>query len=173
MSGDVLLPYIGEYRYSVDSKGRFNVPAKFREILTQEESADLILKKGLDGCVFLLPLSAWQIHRAPLDRKKLQATREGRLFARSFMRGGDLQQPDGQGRIQLNKDLRDHAKINDSVVVYGNDRVIEAWAPEVFDQYMEAGKYLGVSLEEGFEKYLGEEENGRAQQGSDVESDAN
>ena len=149
-----MIPYLGEYRYSVDAKGRFNVPAKFREILKQEETSDLVLMKGLDGCVFLLPLSAWNDFRAPLDDDRLRSDREGRFFARDLVRGGDVQQPDSQGRIQLSKDLRAHAKIKDSILIYGNDRVIEAWAPEVFDAYMVAGNHMGPSLEEGASKFL-------------------
>jgi hypothetical protein len=37
---------------------------------------------------------------------------------------------------------------------------------------MAAGEFLGVSLEEGFEKYLGDEDDGRIQRRSDNESDA-
>ena len=160
------LPFIGEYRYSVDTKGRFSVPAKFREILSREHSPELVLKKGTDRCLFLLPISTWRIHRARLDRNRVQTTPKGRFFARSYMRGGDLQQPDSQGRIQLNKDLRDHAQITDSVVVFGNDRVIEVWAPEVFDHYMAGGEHPGFSFDDEFEKYFGSEEDGQGQEQS-------
>ena len=149
-----MIPYLGEYRYTVDPNGRVNVPAKFREILKQEASTDLVLIKGLDGCIFLLPLSTWAKFRSPLDADDFHSDRQARWFLRDLLRDGGVQQPDSQGRIQINKGLLEFAGIRDKAVIYGNDNRIEVWSPKAFDAYMEAGKHIGVTLEEGAARFL-------------------
>jgi MraZ protein len=149
-----VIPYIGEYRYTVDASGRVNVPARFRDALKQETSPDLVLIKGLDRCIYLLPLSTWTRFRAPLDSERLYTDRMARWFGRDLLRDGSVQQPDSQGRVQIPQGLRDYAGIQDSCVIYGFDNKIEVWAPEAFDRYMEAGKVMGPSLEEGAVTYL-------------------
>jgi MraZ protein len=149
-----VIPYLGEFRYTVDSSGRVNVPAKFRDILKQEPSRDLVLIKGFDRCIFLLPLSTWTKFRAPMDADGFHTDRQARWFQRDLLRDGGVQQPDSQGRIQIPQGLREYAGIGESAVIYGNDDRIEVWAPETFDAYMEAGRHLGVSLEEGASTYL-------------------
>jgi MraZ protein len=157
-----VIPYIGEYRYSVDPTGRVNVPARFREVLTQESSPDLVMLKGLDGCVVLLPLSTWARFRAPLDDDRLITDRLARWFSRDLLRDGAVVQPDSQGRVQLTPGLREYAGITDACVIYGNDNKIEIWAPEVFDRYTAAGKTIGPSLEEGAAAYMRRSADARA-----------
>ncbi|MBD3163054.1 MAG: cell division/cell wall cluster transcriptional repressor MraZ [Candidatus Eisenbacteria bacterium] len=153
--GGTLIPYLGEYRYTVDNAGRLNVPAKFREILKQgEASSDLVLIRGLDSCIYLLPLSTWAKFREPLDDPVFHAERQARWFSRDLLAGGSVQQPDSQGRIQIPKALRDHAGIEDQAVIFGHDNKIEVWAPERFDAYRQAGATMGGTLEEGAAKYL-------------------
>jgi MraZ protein len=149
-----VIPYLGEYRYTVDANGRVNVPAKFREILKQEASPDLVLIKGFDRCIYLLPISTWTKFRAPMDSDDFHSDRQARWFLRDLLRDGGVQQPDSQGRIQINKGLRAFAGISDTAVIYGNDNRIEVWSPEAFDAYMAAGPHIGVTLEEGAARFL-------------------
>jgi MraZ protein len=110
--------------------------------------------KGLDRCIYLLPLSTWARFRAPLDDDRLIADRQARWFSRDLLRDGAVVQPDSQGRVQLTQGLRDYAGIGESCVISGHDNRIEIWAPDVFDQYMAAGKTIGPTLEEGAASYL-------------------
>lgn len=149
-----MTPYLGEYRYSIDAAGRLNVPARFREILKQEASPDLVLIKGFDQCISLLPLSTWARFREPFDDPVFQAERQARWFSRHLLDHGSVQQPDSQGRIQIPKGLREHAEIADQAVIFGHDNRIEVWAPHRFDGYRQAGQFMGGPLEEGAAKYL-------------------
>jgi MraZ protein len=143
-----VIPFLGKYRYTADEKGRFNVPAKQRDVLKLEPSPHLVLIKGMDGCLYLLPLTTWQKLQARLEQEEFQSERQARFFERTLFEDGDVQVPDAQGRIQLSKELRAFAKIDREVLIYGVGSRIEIWSPEVFDEYMSAGRRFAGSLEE-------------------------
>ena len=46
---------IGEFKSTLDAKGRMIVPSKFREQLGNE----FVVTKGLDGCLFVYPDEEW------------------------------------------------------------------------------------------------------------------
>ena len=71
--------FIGEYRHSLDVKGRIIVPAKFRDGLGDK----FVLTKGLDGCLFAYSKEEWanfeeKIKSLPLTNK------DARAFVRFF-----------------------------------------------------------------------------------------
>ena len=45
--------FIGEYNHTIDTKGRLIVPSKFRETLGDV----FVVTKGLDGCLFVFPMT--------------------------------------------------------------------------------------------------------------------
>ncbi len=149
-----MIPFLGKYRHAVDEKGRTNVPSKHRDVLKLEPSPHLVLTKGLDGCLYLLPLTTWQKLQARLEREEFQSERQARYFERMLIEDGDVQVPDAQGRIQLSKELRAFAKIDREVLIYGVGTRMEIWSPEVFDEYMAAGRKFAGSLEELASNYF-------------------
>ena len=46
---------MGEYEHSVDAKGRLFVPAKLRS----ELGKTFVITKGVDGCIDVYPMDAW------------------------------------------------------------------------------------------------------------------
>ena len=60
--------FMGEYRHTVDPKGRLIVPSKFRELL----GAEFVVTRGLDGCLFVYPMESWEAYVEEL--KKLPLT---------------------------------------------------------------------------------------------------
>jgi MraZ protein len=149
-----VIPFLGKHRYAVDEKGRTNVPSKHRDALKFEPSPHLVLTKGLDGCLYLLPLSTWQKLQARLEQEEFQSERQARYFERMLFEDGDVQVPDAQGRIQLSKELRAFARIGREVLIYGVGTRMEIWSPEVFDEFMAAGRRFAGSLEELASNYF-------------------
>jgi transcriptional regulator MraZ len=149
-----VIPFLGKYRYAVDEKGRFNVPSKHRDALKGQPSPHLVVMKGLDGCLTLLPLSAWRNLQGSMTQAEFNPEREDRLFERLLIEDGDVQVPDAQGRIQLSKELRAAAKIEREVLIFGVGSRIEIWAPDEFDAYMAAGRRFAGSLEEMAKDYF-------------------
>ena len=76
--------FMGEYRHTVDPKGRLIVPSKFRELLGTE----FVVTRGLDGCLFVYPMDSWTAYVDKL--KKLPLTdKNARLFMRFLIAGAN------------------------------------------------------------------------------------
>ena len=96
--------FMGEYRHTVDPKGRLIVPSKFRELLGTE----FVVTRGLDGCLFVYPMDSWTAYVDKL--KKLPLTdKNARLFMRFLIAGANTCELDKQGRILLPATLREFA----------------------------------------------------------------
>lgn len=52
--------FTGEYAYSLDSKGRVNIPAKFRQVLSKDNDNTFVITQGQDPCIWAYPLTVWQ-----------------------------------------------------------------------------------------------------------------
>lgn len=141
-NGDKML--IGEYRHSLDSKGRIIIPAKFRDELGDE----FVMTKGLDNCLFVYPKNEWVKIENKL--KELPMTnRTARSFVRTFFSGAIDQSLDKQGRALIPQNLREHASISKDVVVIGVSTRVEIWSTESWDNYNDDE---GISYEEMAEK---------------------
>ena len=98
--------FMGEYRHTVDPKGRLIVPSKFRELLGTE----FVVTRGLDGCLFVYPMDSWTAYVDKL--KKLPLTdKNARLFMRFLIAGANTCELDKQGRILLPAGMLDHIEI--------------------------------------------------------------
>ena len=52
--------FTGEYQYSLDSKGRVNIPAKFRQSLSKKNQNTFVATRGQDPCIWVYPLTEWK-----------------------------------------------------------------------------------------------------------------
>jgi MraZ protein len=142
--------FLGTFRYALDDKGRINVPAKFRKALPKKARGTFIVVRGLEGCLFLYPLSNWaaveeKLANLPGNKK---ATR---LYVRSLLRDATEVTCDAQGRIPLTEPQRNHAGIASNVLIAGTLDRIEVWDPARYDLYFENS---GVTYEDVAEDIL-------------------
>jgi MraZ protein len=122
--------FMGEYKHSVDDKNRMIIPSKFRESLGDK----FVMTKGLDGCLFLYPLSEWSILEEKL--KSLPFTKsDARSFVRFFFSGATECELDRQGRVLVPHNLKEFCKIAKEVVIIGVSTRVEIWAEEVWTEY--------------------------------------
>lgn len=120
---------IGSYNHIVDTKGRVFVPAKWRDDL----GSQFIVTRGIDGCLFGLPLGEWEklsakLAALPLTNKKAQDVN------RSFTRWASACELDKQGRILVPQALREFAKIEGELSFIGVTTHIEIWSKAVLDE---------------------------------------
>jgi len=130
---EVKVLFIGEYRHSLDTKGRVIVPAKFRDGLGDK----FVVTKGLDGCLFAYSKEEWtnfenKIKTLPLTNK------DARAFVRFFFSGAVECEIDKQGRTLIPPMLRDYATLNKDLVIIGVSTRVEIWSQEKWDNYSEA-----------------------------------
>ena len=122
---------MGEYNHTIDAKGRFIIPAKFRETLGDK----FIVTKGLDGCLFVYPKSEWSLFEEKLKVLPL-TNKDARQFTRFFLAGAAACEVDKQGRILLPQVLRDFAQLEKEVVLIGVASRVEIWSKINWEQSM-------------------------------------
>ena len=121
---------IGEYQHAIDTKNRMIVPAKLREDLGNK----FVITKGLDGCLYVYPLSEWEILQEKL--KKLPLTnKDARAFVRFFFSGATEIEMDKQGRGLIPQNLKEYAGIEKDIVSIGVLSRVEIWSKEKWNEY--------------------------------------
>jgi MraZ protein len=116
--------FTGEFRHSIDAKGRVAVPARFRaELATGAHVA-----RWMDNCLAIFPKQAWQ-ELADRVREQRYADAGARSFSRFLFSGAFDVELDSQGRIVLPTGLRDFAGLKSDAVVVGALDHIELWEP--------------------------------------------
>ena len=122
--------FIGEYKHSIDQKGRMAVPAKFRRDL----GAGAIVTRGLDRCLFVFSKSEWDTLAKKLIALPL-AQANSRAFIRLMLSGAAEAEIDQQGRILIPDYLREYADLEKQVVVTGLYNRVEIWNTKSWTDY--------------------------------------
>jgi len=121
---------LGEYKHTLDLKGRLAIPAKFRDQL----SAGAIITRGLDNCLFLFALKDWEAFAAKLAALSL-AQANSRAFSRLMLSGAADVSFDSQGRILIPDYLRKYADLKKQAVVAGLYTRVEIWDLKHWEKY--------------------------------------
>jgi MraZ protein len=124
--------FTGEYSYSLDTKGRVNIPAKFRSVLSAENEQSFVITRGMDPCVWVYPIIVWQSIEDEL-RKLSSLSQVNRSFVRSTVRYASSVQYDKQGRIAISPNLIEYAQLEKEVLILGMVNKIEIWNPKLLD----------------------------------------
>lgn len=125
----------GTYKYSVDSKGRLNIPSKLRKQLTDDIKDHFVVMRGLDKCLFVYPINIWANVEA--EFKKLSAyNSEHRQLERTIYANLSEVELDSQARISIPPDLREYAQIDSDVLIVGIRNRIEIWNPKIYEEYI-------------------------------------
>ena len=121
---------LGEYKHTVDTKGRIAIPAKFREKL----NAGAIITRGLDNCLFALASKEWEAFAQKLVGLPL-AQANSRAFVRLMLAGAMDVELDNQGRILIPDYLRKYADLKKQAVIAGLYNRIEIWDALRWERY--------------------------------------
>ncbi len=142
--------FFGQYQTTLDSKGRFALPAKLRAVKGPSEkpliSDTAIITKGLEGCLSLYPEIEWMEIQDRLSSFNF-TQRDFRFFSRRFYSLAGVVAPDKNGRILIPAHLIKEAGLKKDLLVTGVNRWVEIWNPERYEYYMEqfAGSYEDVA----------------------------
>lgn len=124
----------GSYKYSVDSKGRINIPAKLRKYVSAEANETFIITRGYEQCLFVYPNDEWNKLEESI-RLLSPSDPKHRFFARTLLENAAESQLDGQSRITIPKELLQLAAIENDVLIIGVLERIEVWDPRVYKEY--------------------------------------
>lgn len=122
--------FLGEFNHSLDSKGRLTIPAKFRNALAD---GLVVTRNPADQCLLVFPRAAWEVLADKVSALPLTDARSA-AFRRAFFSAAEDLEPDAQGRILLNQRLRTYAQIDSDVVIAGQNKFLEIWAPGLWEE---------------------------------------
>ena len=122
--------FLGTHTPKLDEKGRFFLPAKFRDELDD----GLVITRGQDRCLAIYPTETFvemtrEIAKGSVSVKKV------RDYQRMLTAGASFEVPDRQGRITIPPILRAYAGLERDVVVIGAMNRAEIWDAEHWAEY--------------------------------------
>ncbi len=140
----------GQFRYTIDSKGRINIPAKFRKAISPEANETFVITRGMENCIYVFPLDEWnkteeKLRRLSTNRKDI------RLFIRMTTSYASESQFDKQGRIAIPQYLIDLVKIKKEILIIGTLDKLEIWNPELYEEYLKSSEQSYENLAEKIE----------------------
>ena len=125
--------FIGEYAYSLDLKGRINIPAKFRQALSEDNENTFVIARGMDPCIWVYPLAQWKEIETNL-RSLSSLSKIHRTFVRNTARYASPSTYDKQGRITLTPSLIEYAGLEKDALIIGMVSKMEIWNPVQMDK---------------------------------------
>jgi MraZ protein len=122
--------FTGEYRHSIDGKGRLAVPIRFRG----ELEGGAFVTRWVDSCLAIFPMKAWDNLAGRVAGLPI-ADAGARTFSRFVFSGAFEIELDRQGRALLPAGLREFAGLETDAVVVGMRDHIELWEPDRWAAY--------------------------------------
>lgn len=123
----------GEYRNTLDEKGRISFPAKLRMVLTENV---LMITQGLDGCLWLYTPMEWKNFSAKVMEQASPFSKDSRLVLRHLIAPAQDVEFDKAGRLSIPQTLRDHAGLSKDCVIMGVNKYMELWDAKRYDEYL-------------------------------------
>ena len=125
--------FLGTYTPKLDEKGRFFLPAKFREELDE----GLVITRGQEHCLAVYPMSTFvemtrEIAKGSVSVKKV------RDYQRMLAAGASGTAADKQGRVMVPPMLRRYAGLGKEIVIVGAITRIEIWDAARWEEYSTA-----------------------------------
>jgi MraZ protein len=128
----------GRFDFSIDQKGRINIPSKFRKILSPAAEETFVISRGPDSCLWAYPKDEWEKYEDTLE--SMPMSREVNKFQRTMQNTVSDSALDKQGRISLTPLQMKIAGINKDVSIIGRGSYLEIWDKKSFEEYTGNGE---------------------------------
>lgn len=138
----------GEYRNTLDEKGRILFPAKLRQTLS---SNILIATQSIDRCLWLFTADEWKLVSAKLTDAASPFSGKNRMVLRRFIAPAQELEFDKQGRLSIPQSLREYASLSKECVLLGVYKYMELWDADAYKAYIDASEesFQGAAEELG------------------------
>ena len=124
----------GEYRNTLDEKGRIFFPAKLRTELAAES---LIVTQGIDRCLWLYTPDEWTVFSSKIMESASPFNEKNRSVIRRIIAPAQEVEFDKAGRLSIPQTLREFARLSKDCVILGNIKYFELWDAESYNKYLE------------------------------------
>ena len=136
----------GEYRNTLDEKGRIIFPTRLRNELTGNV---LVLTQALDKCLWLFTSEEWKELSAKIMASSSPFNAQARLVLRRLIAPAQEVEFDKSGRISIPQSLREYANLTKDCVVLGVNKYIELWDSTTYQDYLSASESSFQEAAEG------------------------
>ena len=131
-----MIGFIGEYEATIDSKGRFLLPAGIKKQLPESEAPVFVINRGFEKCLSMYPMKSWNpLYESISNLNDFDP--KVREFRRYFLNGAMQIELDGAGRLLLPKNLMEHAGLIKDIVLVSAVNKMEIWDKNKYQQFFE------------------------------------
>lgn len=128
----------GEYRNTLDEKGRILFPTKLKNVLFDENDKNvLVVTQGFEHCLWLYTLEEWNTLSSRIMETASPFSKQNRLVLRSLIAPAQAVELDKAGRLSIPQSLREYAGLSKDCVVLGISKYMELWDAETYSKYLE------------------------------------
>ncbi|RPD47545.1 MULTISPECIES: division/cell wall cluster transcriptional repressor MraZ [Chitinophagaceae] len=128
--------FLGEFEATLDSKGRFLLPAGFKRQLAESENTRFVVNRGFEKCLSLYTMESWEPLFARIKTLN-DFDPKVREFRRFFLNGATIVEPDSAGRLLLPPNLKEYAGLEKDIVLASAVDKIEIWAKDKYQQFFD------------------------------------
>ena len=126
--------FIGDYLVKIDAKGRALLPSAFKKQMPVTAGDRFVIKKDIyENCLILYTMDEWERQNEILRSKLNPYNKKHSQFLRTYYRGTAELSLDSNNRLLIPKRLLDLAGIDKEVYLSGQDKKIEIWAKDVYE----------------------------------------
>jgi MraZ protein len=131
-----MIGFIGEYEATIDSKGRFLLPAGIKKQLPEGELPIFVINRGFEKCLSMYPTQSWNpLYESISNLNDFDP--KVREFRRYFLNGAMQIELDSAGRLLLPKSLMEHACLEKDIVLVSAVNKMEIWDKNKYQQFFE------------------------------------
>ena len=123
----------GEFRCSLDEKGRLLIPARMR---TEVAGNEVILTRGVENCLWLFPPEEWKTFSENLIGSTSLFQEKARLIQRRMIAPAQETEIDKAGRIVIPQTLREYADLRKDCLILGLKKYMEIWSETSYQAYL-------------------------------------
>lgn len=118
----------GQYNHTIDSKGRFFIPARLKD----ELGTNFVITKGLDECLFVYSAENFKELEEKISAMPMSKSRDLQRFF--FSAATDIN-VDSQGRGLISQNLRTYASLSKEITIIGVLNRAEIWDTQRWNEY--------------------------------------
>lgn len=131
-----MIGFIGEYEATLDSKGRFLLPAGVKKQLPEGEMPVFVVNRGFEKCLSMYPTQSWKPLYESISTLN-DFDPKVREFRRFFLNGAMQLELDSAGRILLPKSLMEYAGLEKDIILVSAMNKMEIWDKNKYQQFFD------------------------------------
>lgn len=130
--------FLGSFAITMDEKGRFAIPARVREQLSELCGGQIVVTAHTEErCLLIYPDQQWQ-ELLPQIQALPNINPKARKMQRLLLGYATPLEVEGNGRVLLPPTLRDYAHLDKKLMLIGQGKKLELWSEARWFEWLDA-----------------------------------